>query len=140
MRSTLCKTSISRNTTTWKTFVRAIRSHSRPPASTPVRCILEFIASMDSEQAYRRAQALKISWSRVFQPQDTLAEEQFTYRDFFHHTAWPGHTDTYLTASLPWKLRENGHGDTVPDVVRPPALGEHTDAVLAEWTSRSVSS
>jgi crotonobetainyl-CoA:carnitine CoA-transferase CaiB-like acyl-CoA transferase len=102
--------------------------------------ILEFIASMDSEHAYRRAQALKISWSRVFQPQDTLAEEQFTYRDFFHRTAWPGHTDTYLTASLPWKLRGEGHGVTVPDVVRPPALGEHTDAVLAEWTSRSVSS
>jgi crotonobetainyl-CoA:carnitine CoA-transferase CaiB-like acyl-CoA transferase len=97
--------------------------------------ILEFITSMDGEQTYRQAQALKLSWSRVFQPEDTLAEEQFTSREFFHQTAWPGQTDTYLTPSLPWKVHSGVHGGTSsPDVVRPPAVGEHTRAVFAEWT------
>jgi crotonobetainyl-CoA:carnitine CoA-transferase CaiB-like acyl-CoA transferase len=106
-----------------------------PPAGRHAcRVIREFISSLDGEYAYRRSQALKLSWSRVFQPEDTLAEEQFTYRDFFHHTAWPGQTETYLAPSLPWKLRSNAPGGTSPDVVRPPLAGEHTDAVLAEWT------
>ncbi|MEP6981429.1 MAG: CoA transferase [Nakamurella sp.] len=106
-----------------------------PPAGRQAcQVILEFIASTDGEYAYRRAQALKISWSRVFQPHDTLAEQQFTHRQFFHDTAWPGQTDTYLTPSLPWNVRSDAHSDTVPDVVRPPTAGEHTNAVLAEWS------
>jgi crotonobetainyl-CoA:carnitine CoA-transferase CaiB-like acyl-CoA transferase len=108
-----------------------------PAGQHACRVILDFIASMDGEEAYRRAQALKLSWSRVFQAQDTLSEEQFTYRQFFHHTAWPGQTDTYLTPSLPWNLRSDAGSGTLLDVVRPPTAGEHTNAVLAEWTPRS---
>jgi len=101
--------------------------------------ILEFITSMDGEQAYRRAQELKLSWSRVFQPEDTLAEEQFTDRQFFHQTAWPGQDDTYLTPSLPWKVHPGVQaGTSLSDVVRPPAVGEHTRAVFAEWALQDV--
>jgi crotonobetainyl-CoA:carnitine CoA-transferase CaiB-like acyl-CoA transferase len=108
-----------------------------PAARHVGHIIAEFIASMDGEHVYRRAQAMKLSWSRVFEPQETLAEEQFTNRHFFHHTAWPGRTDTYLTPSLPWNLGSDADSDTSPDAVRPPISGEHTHAVLAEWTPRS---
>ncbi len=107
------------------------------PGQHAGQVILEFIQSMDGEQAYRKSQAIKMGWARVFQPQDTLMEEQFTYRDLFHRTAWPGSDETFLTQSLPWAVRSEGADGPAGGVLRPPAAGEHTDAVLAEWTGRA---
>ena len=104
------------------------------PGQHAGQVILKFIQSMDGERAYRESQAIKMGWARVFQPEDTLTEEQFTYRDLFHQTAWPGSDETFLTQSLPWTVRSEGVPRPAGGVLRPPAAGEHTDAVLAEWT------
>jgi crotonobetainyl-CoA:carnitine CoA-transferase CaiB-like acyl-CoA transferase len=104
------------------------------PGQHAAEVILAFIQSMDGERAYRQAQAIKMGWARVLQPEDTLTEEQFTYRDLFHPTAWPGSDATFLTQSLPWAVRAEHLGGPDGAVARPPLAGEHTDAVLAEWT------
>jgi crotonobetainyl-CoA:carnitine CoA-transferase CaiB-like acyl-CoA transferase len=97
--------------------------------------ILDFIASQDGEEAYRQAQAIKMGWSRVFQPHEALGEEQFSFRQFFQRTAWSGRSETYLTQSLPWVIRSEAVLPPGDDIVRPPAVGEHTEAVLADWST-----
>jgi hypothetical protein len=73
----------------------------------------------------------------VFQPEETLGEEQFRVRQLFHRTAWPGHDETYLTQSLPWVVRGTDRTRPEPDIVRPPTVGQHTAEVVAAWTATS---
>jgi crotonobetainyl-CoA:carnitine CoA-transferase CaiB-like acyl-CoA transferase len=96
--------------------------------------IARFVQSQEAEQVYRRGQSIGLGWARVFQPEETLGEEQFQVRQLFHRTAWPGHDETYWTQSLPWVVRGTDRPPPEPDVVRPPAIGQHTDEVVAAWT------
>jgi crotonobetainyl-CoA:carnitine CoA-transferase CaiB-like acyl-CoA transferase len=93
-----------------------------------------FVESLDAETVYRRAQRIGIGWARIFEPEETLVEEQFTYRGFFRRTRLPGTPETYLTPSLPWVT----DGQRVPDAAaaEPPRLGAHDAAVEAEWLKR----
>ena len=104
-----------------------------PKGQHVARVITEFLQSIDAERAYREAQAIKMGWARVFQPQDTLGEEQFHLRHLFYPTAWPGTREMFLTQSLPWVLRSAPAGAKVNPVVYPPAVGEHTERVLEDW-------
>jgi crotonobetainyl-CoA:carnitine CoA-transferase CaiB-like acyl-CoA transferase len=94
-----------------------------------------FIESLDAETVYRGAQRIGIGWARIFEPEETLIEEQFTHRRFFRATGWPGTPETYLTPSLPWVRGEqqvlDGGG-----AAKPPRVGEHDTAVENEWLSR----
>jgi crotonobetainyl-CoA:carnitine CoA-transferase CaiB-like acyl-CoA transferase len=95
--------------------------------------IARFVQSQDAETVYRRGQAIGLGWARVFQPEETLGEEQFEVRQLFHRTAWPGREESYLTQSLPWVVRGTKQVRPAPDIVRPPSIGQHTDDVVAEW-------
>jgi crotonobetainyl-CoA:carnitine CoA-transferase CaiB-like acyl-CoA transferase len=95
--------------------------------------IADFLRSIDSERAYRDGQAIKLGWGRVFQPHETLGEEQFALRGLFHRTAWPGTGEVYLTQSLPWVVHSASVCRTPDEVVYPPEIGQHTQDVLAEW-------
>jgi crotonobetainyl-CoA:carnitine CoA-transferase CaiB-like acyl-CoA transferase len=95
--------------------------------------IADFLRSIDGEQAYRQGQAIKLGWGRVFQPHEALGEEQFALRGLFHRTAWPGTGEVYLTQSLPWIVASAGAGRAPDEIVYPPEIGQHTEAVLQEW-------
>jgi crotonobetainyl-CoA:carnitine CoA-transferase CaiB-like acyl-CoA transferase len=107
-----------------------------PKGEHVARVIMEFLQSIDAERAYREAQAIKMGWARIFQPQDTLGEEQFHLRQLFYPTAWPGTEETFLTQSLPWILRSAPVSQEGSAVVYPPTIGEHTDRVLEDWNIR----
>jgi crotonobetainyl-CoA:carnitine CoA-transferase CaiB-like acyl-CoA transferase len=95
--------------------------------------IADFLRSIDGERAYREGQAIKLGWGRVFQPHEALGEEQFALRGLFHRTAWPGTGEVYLTQSLPWIVASASAGRAPEEIVYPPEIGQHTEAVLKEW-------
>jgi crotonobetainyl-CoA:carnitine CoA-transferase CaiB-like acyl-CoA transferase len=97
--------------------------------------IARFVQSQEAERVYRRGQSIGLGWARVFQPEETLGEEQFRVRKLFHRTAWPGHDETYLTQSLPWVVRGTDRTGPEPDIVRPPTVGQHTAEVVAAWAA-----
>jgi crotonobetainyl-CoA:carnitine CoA-transferase CaiB-like acyl-CoA transferase len=109
----------------------------RPAGDHAAGVITRFLQSIDADSAYRDGQAIKMGWAKIFQPQDTLGEEQFRGRRFFHRTAWPGTDESYLVPSFPTILTGRSVADEHTDVVRPPAVGEHTEAVRAEWLAPS---
>jgi crotonobetainyl-CoA:carnitine CoA-transferase CaiB-like acyl-CoA transferase len=95
--------------------------------------IADFLRSMDGETAYREGQAIKLGWGRVYQPHEVLGEEQFAERGLFHRTSWPGTEEVYLTQSLPWIVASAAARPAPGEVVCPPEIGQHTEAVLQEW-------
>jgi crotonobetainyl-CoA:carnitine CoA-transferase CaiB-like acyl-CoA transferase len=95
--------------------------------------IAGFLRSMDGEQAYREGQAKKLGWGPVRQPHEALGEEQFALRGLFHRTAWPGTGEVYLTQSLPWIVSPAPARPAPGEIVYPPEIGQHTEAVLKEW-------
>jgi crotonobetainyl-CoA:carnitine CoA-transferase CaiB-like acyl-CoA transferase len=118
--------------------VAALRGRSSfdvsPEGLHVMEVIGRFIESLDAETVYREAQRIGIGWARIFQPEETLIEEQFSFRQFFRPTRWPGQAATYLTPSLPW-VRDGQCSDVPGDasVTEPPRLGEHGAAVEKEW-------
>jgi crotonobetainyl-CoA:carnitine CoA-transferase CaiB-like acyl-CoA transferase len=105
------------------------------PGERAIEMITEFLRSIDSESVYRDGQAIKMGWGRVFQPHETLGEEQFTVRGLFQRTAWPGMPDVHLTQTLPWILESASVPIPPDEVLYPPETGQHTDDVLAEWAA-----
>lgn len=95
--------------------------------------IADFLRSVDAERAYREGQAIKMGWGRVYQPHETLGEEQFVLRELFHRTAWPGTSEVYLTQSLPWIVQSASVSKAPDEVVYPPEIGQHTQDVLDAW-------
>jgi crotonobetainyl-CoA:carnitine CoA-transferase CaiB-like acyl-CoA transferase len=104
-----------------------------PEGQHAAAVITEFLESMEAERTYREAQAIKMGWARVFQPEDILGEEQFQVRKLFQATAWPGTEETFFTQSLPWILRSAPDSGDPGEVMYPPTIGEHTDQVTADW-------
>jgi crotonobetainyl-CoA:carnitine CoA-transferase CaiB-like acyl-CoA transferase len=117
--------------------INALRGRSTMDTSPAGLYALErighFVESMPAERVYRKGQALGLSWARIYQPADTLCEEQYHSRGFFHPTRWPGDSNTYLTTSLPW-ITSGARFDTSGPPLAPPRLGDATSEVLEEWS------
>ena len=103
------------------------------PGLRAMEVIADFLRSIDGEAAYRTGQAMKQGWGRVFQPHETLGEEQFALRGLFHRTAWPGTAEVHLTQSLPWIVKSDSVGPVPDEIVYPPEIGQHTETVRKEW-------
>ena len=95
--------------------------------------IADFLRQIDGERAYREGQAIKMGWGRVYQPHETLGEEQFVVRGFFQRTGWPGTSEVYLTQSLPWIVHSASVPPAPDEVDYPPEIGQHTQDVLDAW-------
>jgi crotonobetainyl-CoA:carnitine CoA-transferase CaiB-like acyl-CoA transferase len=74
-----------------------------------------------------------MGWGRVYQPHETLGEEQFVVRGFFQRTGWPGTSEVYLTQSLPWIVHSASVPPAPDEVDYPPEIGQHTQDVLDAW-------
>ena len=88
-----------------------------------------WLAEHDRAEVVRRAQELRVPFTEVFSPAEVLDDAHLAERGFFVDLEYPELgtiTQPGAPAQLsatPWSAR------------RAPALGEHTDEVLREWTA-----
>ena len=108
------------------------RSRDRDKVNTIVLRVGEFIKSMPAEEAYHRAQQIRLAWAIIRSPEETLEDPHFSEdRQFFtevHHPEtnesykYPG--APYLFHNTPWSIDR-----------RAPLLGEDTVPILQGFLS-----
>ena len=110
-------------------YRQMIRERSRDggKVDTIVQRVREFIGSMPAEEAYHRAQKIRLAWAIIRSPEETLQDPHFSDDRGFFPKVYHPETDTsyvypgapYTFHKTPWKVQR-----------RAPLLGEDTLEVL----------
>jgi benzylsuccinate CoA-transferase BbsE subunit len=82
-------------------------------------------------ELYEGAQLRRLPYAAVRAPEALLDDPHLAERGFFVPIEHPALGVSVLHPGAPFRM-----GDSRWTVPRPPALGEHTDAVLAQWSVR----
>jgi benzylsuccinate CoA-transferase BbsE subunit len=85
-------------------------------------------------ELYEGAQLRRLPYAAVRAPEALLDDPHLAAREFFVPIEHPD-----LGVTIPYPGAPFHMGDSPWRVTRPPKLGEHTDVVLREWTSREQS-
>ena len=93
-----------------------------------VDAFAEWTRTRPKREIYHAAQELRIAVTPVNTMADVAASEQLAARDWFGALRVGGRD--LLAPGLPWRLPGGGDAPAAP--ASAPALGEHTDAVLAD--------
>ena len=99
-----------------------------PEAAEIFKELARFIAALDAEEVYRRAQECGLPWGVVRSPEENLDDSHFRDRGLVVSVTGEGAEGPvempgapYIFSATPWELRRPA-----------PKLGEHTAEVLAE--------
>jgi crotonobetainyl-CoA:carnitine CoA-transferase CaiB-like acyl-CoA transferase len=103
------------------------RSREKDKVNTIVKLVRTFIHSMPAEEAYHRAQQIRLAWAIIRSPEETLEDPHFTDdRGFFPSIYHPETDKSYVYPGAPYTFHKT------PWSVdrRAPLLGEDTLEIL----------
>lgn len=87
-----------------------------------------FAEQLDSEEVYKRAQSMHMSWGLVRRPEDNLDDPHWDDRSFFIDEEINGHPSKVRYPGAPYRFTNS----PVRMRSRAPLLGEHTYEILRE--------
>ena len=108
------------------------RSRDKDKIDIIVLRVREFIKSMPAEEAYHRAQQIRLAWAIIRSPEETLQDPHFAEdRQFFGEVHHPETQQSYKYPGAPYKF----HKTPWSIDRRAPLLGEDTLQVLHDLLS-----